>query len=89
MSTAAFGLRPLPALSFTAAVMATTFGGCGCAQAPSSSAQQTGAAVVSDDSEHPANTAPPGTYDDAVNRLRGDDIGRFITLPSKLASTAR
>jgi hypothetical protein len=36
MSTAAFGLRPLPALSLTAAVMATTFGGCGCRPAPAS-----------------------------------------------------
>ncbi len=87
MSTVAFGLRPLPALSLTAAVMATTFGGCGCTQAPSSTAQKSGAAIVSDDSEGPSNTSPAGTYDDAINHLSDDDLGRFVTLEAKLASS--
>ena len=85
MSTMTY--RPLPAMSVAAALVATTFGGCGCTQAPSSTTQKSGAAIVSDDTEAPANTAPSGTYDDAINHLSDDDLGRFVTLESKLASS--
>ncbi len=58
MSTAAFGLRPLPALSLTAAVMATTFGGCGCRPAPAPMTVTSHASVVLvDDARLPASPA--------------------------------
>ena len=87
MSTAAFGLRPLPALSLGTAFMATTFGGCGCTPAPSSTTQKSGAAIVSDDSEDPSATSPAGTYDDAIDHLSDADLARFTTLRTKLASS--
>ncbi len=89
MSTGVLGLSPLPALSLTAAVIASTFGSCGCtpSAAPSSSTQKAGAAIVSDDTEDPSNTAPAGTYDDAINHLSDDDLRRFVTLQANLATS--
>ncbi len=63
MSTLTY--RPLPAVSLAAALMAVTFGGCGCSQAPSSTAAEnaTGARVVA------VQIAPSATADDARTSL--------------------